>query len=172
MSLSTLHHRTPVGVLTLLASPTGLRAVLWEGDDPGRAGLDEVPDAPAGDDIAHADEILREAAGQLDEYFDGDRRRFELPLDLVGTDFQVAAWRALAEIPFGETRTYAQQAEAIGRPAAIRAVGAANGRNPLSIVLPCHRVVGADGSLTGFAGGIDVKRRLLDHERGTPALFA
>lgn len=172
MSLSTRHHRTPVGMLTLIASPAGLRAVLWEGDDPSRAGLDEVPGAPSGDALAMADDHLQQAAEQLDEYFDGHRRTFALPLDLVGTEFQVAAWKALADIPFGETRTYAQQADAIGRPSAVRAVGAANGRNPLSIVLPCHRVVGADGSLTGFAGGLDVKRQLLDHERGTPSLFA
>lgn len=172
MSLSTRHHRTPVGMLTLLASPTGLRAVLWERDDPSRAGLDQVPMAPAGDDLAVCEDHLHRAAEQLDEYFDGHRRSFDVPLDLVGSEFQVAAWRALADIPFGETRTYAQQAAAIGRPKAMRAVGAANGRNPLSIVLPCHRVVGADGSLTGFAAGLDVKRQLLDHERGTPALFA
>ncbi len=164
---------SPVGELTLVASEAGIRAILWEADRPERAGLDGDlvasgdPDAPA-----VAEDALDAAEEQLGEYFRGERRGFDLPLDLQGTEFQVAAWRALAQIPYGETRTYAQQAEAIGRPAAVRAVGAANGRNPISIVLPCHRVVGADGSLTGFAGGVDVKRRLLDLEQGTPALFA
>jgi methylated-DNA-[protein]-cysteine S-methyltransferase len=171
MSLTTLLHATPVGVLTLIASDRGLRAVLWEGDSPERAGLDTVTTSPSRDAGASAGKTLREAATQIDEYFASDRRSFELQLDLEGTDFQLAAWQALADIPFGETRSYAQQAEAIGRPTAVRAVGAANGRNPISIVLPCHRVVGANGSLTGFAGGIDVKRRLLDHELGTPSLF-
>jgi methylated-DNA-[protein]-cysteine S-methyltransferase len=109
--------------------------------------------------------VLEEACCQLDDYFAGRRTSFDLPLDLQGTPFQQDAWRALAEIPFGETRTYAQQAGRLGRPSASRAVGAANGRNPLSIVLPCHRVVGSDGSLTGFAGGLETKRWLLEHER-------
>lgn len=164
---------SPVGTLTLVASERGIRAVLWDADRPERAGLEHElvasgdPEAPAA-----AEAALDATEAQLDEYFSGDRQAFDLPLDLTGTEFQVAAWKALAEIPYGETRTYAQQAQAIGRPSATRAVGAANGRNPLSIVLPCHRVVGADGTLTGFAGGVDVKRRLLDLEQGTPSLFA
>lgn len=172
MSLASTTLSSPIGTLTLIASSRGLRAVLWQDDDPARAGLDEVPAAGTSDDLASAQDVLDLAVAQLGEYFDGGRRSFDVPLDLVGTDFQVAAWRALTEIPYGETRTYAQQAEAIGRPTAVRAVGAANGRNPVSIVVPCHRVVGADGSMTGFAGGVDVKRRLLDLEQGTPALFA
>ena len=98
------------------------------------------------------------------EYFARVRTAFDLPLDLEGTPFQLEAWRALAEIPYGETRTYAEQASRIGRPAATRAVGAANGRNPLSLVLPCHRVVGSTGSLTGFAGGLEAKASLLAFE--------
>jgi methylated-DNA-[protein]-cysteine S-methyltransferase len=105
------------------------------------------------------------AITQLEEYFDGSRRSFDLPLDLRGTEFQVEAWNALAEIPYGRTASYGQQAASIGRPKAVRAIGGANGRNPVAIVLPCHRIVGADGSLTGFGGGIEVKKWLLDHEQ-------
>lgn len=108
--------------------------------------------------------MLRRAAAQLGEYFSGRRRDFDLPLAPVGTPFQRSAWRALAGIPFGETRTYAQQAQTLGRPTATRAVGAANGRNPISIVVPCHRVVGRDGRLTGYAGGVETKAWLLAHE--------
>ena len=100
------------------------------------------------------------------EYFAGTRRSFDLPFDLQGTEFQLEVWRALAEIPYGETRTYGEQAAALGRPRAVRAVGSANGRNPLSIVLPCHRVVGSDGALRGFAGGLEVKAALLAFEHG------
>lgn len=149
---------SPVGALTLAASANGLRAVLWPQEREGRVDLgytEPADDAP----------VLNDAAQQISEYFAGDRQAFDLPLDPVGTAFQVKAWWALADIPYGETTTYSRQAERIGSPKAIRAVGAANGRNPLSIILPCHRVVGADGSLTGFAGGLEWKRWLLDHER-------
>jgi methylated-DNA-[protein]-cysteine S-methyltransferase len=161
---ATAVYASPLGPLTLVASDAGLRAVLWNGDDPSRAGLaglcpDETGRPP----------VLAETVRQLDAYFDGSRTSFDLPLDLHGTPFQQQAWRALAEIPFGETRTYAEQAARLGRPTAFRAVGAANGRNPLSIVLPCHRVIGSDGSLTGFAGGLDAKRWLLEHERAVSA---
>jgi methylated-DNA-[protein]-cysteine S-methyltransferase len=149
-----------VGSLTLIAGGAGLRAILWEGDDPARSGLAAVPPRGATDDSP----VLAETRRQLDAYFAGTRTTFDLPLDLRGTPFQQAAWLALAEIPFAETRTYAEQAARLGRPRAFRAVGAANGRNPLSIVLPCHRVVGSDGSLTGFAGGLRAKRWLLAHE--------
>ena len=150
---------SPVGTLTLLASDAGLRAVLWDSEDPG--GRVPWPD-DVGDDASHP--VLVAARAQLTEYFDGQRLTFDLPLDLHGSPFQVKVWRALATVPFGETTTYGAQARAIGDARKARAVGAANGRNPVSIVLPCHRVMGADGSLTGFAGGLDVKRRLLDHE--------
>ncbi len=118
-----------------------------------------IPHDACEDAAAFADVVA-----QLAEYFARTRTSFELPLEPHGTDFQRAVWHALAEIPYGETRTYAEIARAIGRPAAIRAVGAANGQNPLSIVVPCHRVVGADGSLTGYAGGLANKRRLLEVE--------
>ena len=101
---------------------------------------------------------------QIAEYLAGRRREFDLPLDVRGTDFQRRAWAAVAAIPYGQTRTYSQVAQAIGRPAAVRAVGAANGANPLPLVVPCHRVLGSDGSLTGYGGGLDVKRKLLDME--------
>ena len=106
----------------------------------------------------------REVDEQVRQYFDGDRVAFDLELAPEGTSFQRDAWRALADIPFGETRSYAEQAAAIGRPAAVRAIGRANGANPISLVLPCHRVIGADGSLTGYGGGLDVKEWLLRFE--------
>ncbi len=151
-------HVTPVGTLTLVASDRGLRAVLWPKRSPRRAGISPRPRG----DQDHP--ILRKAVLQLAEYFAGARTSFDLPLDLEGTRFQVAAWRSLADIPFGTTTTYGRQAAALGIPTAARAVGAANGANPVCIVLPCHRVIGANGSLTGFGGGLPVKQWLLDHE--------
>ena len=139
---------TPVGPLTLVGGDAGLEAVLF-----GARG-----------DGAAAHPVLDEAARQLDGYFAGARTAFELPLDLVGTPFQREAWLALAGIPFGATRSYGEQARRLGRPQAARAVGAANGRNPLPIVLPCHRLVGSDGSLVRYGGGLEVKRALLEHE--------
>lgn len=163
--MSVLHCRvieSPLGDLTLVASAAGLRAVLWPNDTEDRvrlgvpvSAIEEVADAP----------VLNAAADQLLEYFRGDRTSFDLQLDLDhGTGFQRLAWSSLADIPYGSTRTYAEQAAAIDRPRAVRAVGAANGRNPLSIVLPCHRIIGSDGSLTGFAAGVDAKRYLLELE--------
>jgi methylated-DNA-[protein]-cysteine S-methyltransferase len=143
---------TPVGLLTLVGGDTGLRAVLWPG---GPTPHDAEPGPHA---------VLAETERQLREYFEGTRRTFELPLELVGTPFQRRAWLALANIPYATTVSYGEQARRIGVPRAARAIGAANGRNPLSIVLPCHRVVGAGGALTGYGGGLDAKRRLLDHE--------
>jgi methylated-DNA-[protein]-cysteine S-methyltransferase len=147
---------TPIGPLTLVASGAGLRAVLFDGQ--------AVPSA------AGPQPILDEAAEQLREWFAGARTSFDLPLDLDrATPFQRRAWLALAAIPYGTTRSYGEQARVLGAPRAARAVGAANGRNPLPVVLPCHRLVGADGSLTGFAGGLGVKRALLAHEAATAA---
>jgi methylated-DNA-[protein]-cysteine S-methyltransferase len=144
---------TPIGTMTVVGSADGVRAILWDGE--------RAPDGVADDD----DGVLADAVTQLEEYFAGDRTEFDVLLDLAGTDFQVQAWRALADVPFGTTVSYGEQARRLGRPTAFRAVGAANGRNPVPIVLPCHRVVGADGSLTGFGGGLDAKRWLLDHEQ-------
>jgi methylated-DNA-[protein]-cysteine S-methyltransferase len=150
--VSIAHVETPLGRLTLVAGRKGLRAVLFAGE--------EVPKGAA----RGRHPMLAVAAEQLDEYFAGARRTFELPLELVGTPFQKRAWLALASIPYGTTVSYGGQARRLGRPGAARAVGAANGRNPLSIVLPCHRVVGAGGALTGYGGGLEVKRALLEHE--------
>ena len=146
--------RSPVGALTLIASNDGLAAILWENDRAGRVRLDV-----AAEDPKHP--VLRETERQLADYFAGRRKAFDLTLDFAGTEFQKKVWRALLTIPFGETRSYAQIARQIGRPKAVRAVGAANGRNPISIVTPCHRVIGSGGALTGFAGGLDVKAQLL-----------
>jgi methylated-DNA-[protein]-cysteine S-methyltransferase len=153
---------SPIGPLTIVADDVGLRAVLWPDDDPRR-----VPLGVHRDDAGH--DVLVAAATQLAEYFEGARRDFELPLAPVGTDFQRSAWAALRSIPYGTTISYGEQAARMGDRRKARAVGAANGRNPLSIVVPCHRVVAAGGSLTGFAGGLDVKAWLLDHERAVAA---
>jgi len=152
---------SPIGPLTAFASDKGLVAISWA-DDPTVDG--KYDDATDG-----MNDVLAAAEEQLDEYFAGDRTEFELPLDLRGTEFQVQAWKALADIPFGQTTSYGKQARNIGRPKAVRAIGAANGKNPVPIVLPCHRVVGANGALTGFAGGLEVKRFLLDLESGGSA---
>jgi methylated-DNA-[protein]-cysteine S-methyltransferase len=156
---------SPVGPLKLVANERGLNAILWENDNPRRVPLGEVLE---NDD----DPILLETERQLREYFAGQRTEFTLPLDFRGTEFQRRVWAALLTIPFGETRSYAQIAEQIGCPAAVRAVGAANGRNPLSIIAPCHRVVGSNGKLTGFAGGLEAKAKLLSMERHEAMLSA
>lgn len=150
---------SPVGTLTLVASDIGLRAMMFEVEHSGHHKFDTV--------TSDTDATLKAARQQLEEYFARERTTFDLPLDLVGTDFQVGCWRALAKIPYGRTATYGEQAAMIGRPTAVRAVGGANGRNPVAIVLPCHRVIGADGSLTGFGGGMDAKRFLLTLESDT-----
>jgi methylated-DNA-[protein]-cysteine S-methyltransferase len=153
---------TPIGTLTLVATDDGLREIRFAGQRP--------PDGAA---EAPGDPVLAEAARQLDEWFAGERTAFDLPLDLgAATAFQRRAWLALAEVPYATTPSYGEQADRLGAPRAARAVGAANGRNPLPVVLPCHRLVGADGSLTGFGGGLDVKRALLDHEAATAARAA
>ena len=148
---------SPVGKLMLVASESGLAAILWENDDPDRVRLGSIMEDPG-----HP--VLISAERQLAEYFAGERKRFDLPLDFNGTEFQKQVWSALLTIPFGETRSYAEIARMIGRPAACRAVGAANGKNPISIVAPCHRVIGANGTLTGFAGGLKAKEYLLQLE--------
>lgn len=148
---------SPVGRLRIVASDTGLAAILWENDDPRRVPLGEVADR---DDHP----VLCETERQLREYFAGERREFDLDLDFAGSEFQRKVWSALLTIPYGQTRSYAQIARQIGNASAVRAVGAANGRNPISIVAPCHRVIGSAGQLTGFAGGLDAKARLLSLE--------
>ena len=150
---------TPVGTLTLIASDSHLRAVLWPLDgELRRVGID-------GDDVDDDSNAITDLAGQqIIEHLIGDRLAFDVPIEAVGTDFQRMVWSALNDIEAGTTRTYAEHAAAIGRPDATRAVATAIGRNPLSIIVPCHRVIGADGSLTGFAGGLAAKAWLLNHE--------
>ncbi len=145
---------TPVGILKLIGCEEGLVALLWQNDPPARVRLGDSEELPL-----HP--LLQKGERQLLEYFEGKRRTFSLPLHLVGSEFQKRVWRALLEIPFGETRSYGQLAKEIGNENASRAVGAANGKNPLSIVIPCHRVIGANGKLTGFAGGLKTKAQLL-----------
>jgi methylated-DNA-[protein]-cysteine S-methyltransferase len=144
---------SPVGGLRLVASDAALTRVDFLGPDAGDAGR-AAPDSP----------LLELAMRQLDDYFRGALREFSVPLAPAGTEFQRAVWAALRSIPFGTTTTYGEIARRIARPAAVRAVGAANGANPIPIIIPCHRVIGGDGSLTGFGGGIPVKRYLLELE--------
>lgn len=151
---------SPVGRLTLAAGHAGLVAVLWPDDDPQRVRLGACADG-------REHPVLIETERQLTAYFAGALTRFTVPLDFLGTDFQRRVWAELLAIPYGETRSYGDIARAIGKPSASRAVGAANGRNPISIIAPCHRVVGSSGALTGFAGGLAVKERLLALERTT-----
>lgn len=155
---------TPVGKLKLVASDKGLVAVLWENDAPSRVPLSNLTE-----NDQHL--ILLKAERQLQEYFSGQRQDFDLPLDMRGTDFQKSVWEALRTIPFGETRSYGELATQLGNPSASRAVGAANGRNPISIVVPCHRVIGSSGKLTGFAGGLETKAHLLSLETKDNILF-
>ena len=153
---------SPVGKLKLVASSNAMVAVLWERERPNRVKLDTATLAPQ-----HP--ILLETERQLVEYFSGGRTEFDLPLQPDGSEFQKKVWRALREIPFGQTRSYLDLARAIGSSKAARAVGTANSKNPLSIIVPCHRVVGSDGSLTGFAGGIETKAALLGLETRSTA---
>ena len=147
---------TPIGPLSLLSDGAALLAVFFDR----HAGAPDHNLRELG-----PDEITHTAAAQLEEFFARQRRDFELPLRAEGTAFQRAVWTALHTIPFGETITYAELALRVGRPKAARAVGAANGKNPLSILVPCHRVIGANGALTGYAGGVENKRKLLEFER-------
>ena len=148
---------SPVGALKLVASENGLAAILWENDNPKRVRLGALAASPG-----HP--VLRRVERELGEYFAGERTAFDVPLDPVGTDFQKQVWAALLTIPYGETRSYGDLARQLGNPKASRAVGAANGRNPISIITPCHRAIGSDGALTGFAGGLEAKRYLLSLE--------
>jgi methylated-DNA-[protein]-cysteine S-methyltransferase len=145
---------SPLGKLTLVGREARLAAILWENDKPARVPLGAMQED-------EASPVLQETERQLAQYFAGERKEFDLELDFSGTDFQKRVWQALLTIPFGETRSYSDIASQLGDVKAVRAVGAANGRNPISIVAPCHRVISASGELTGFAGGLKAKELLL-----------
>ena len=158
MRAETIHYddmSTPIGTLRLVADAQGLREVWFE------TGRQQKAPAPT---WVHSSRALAFARVQLEEYFAGERQDFELPLHPLGTPFQLAVWAELGRIPYGVTISYGELARRIDQPAAVRAVGAANGRNPLPIIVPCHRVIGSDGSLTGFGGGLPTKRFLLAME--------
>lgn len=143
---------SPVGELTIGADASGITAIAFPGEMPAVAGTATSP-------------LIREAMRQLRAYFAGQITRFELPLNPAGTVFQQSVWQALLAVPYGATASYGAIAAAVGNPRASRAVGLANGRNPIAIVVPCHRIIGRDGSLTGYGGGLDRKRWLLAHEQ-------
>ena len=158
MKLAFMEMPSPVGILKLVATENALVAVLWENENPKRVRLAELIEQ-----VDHP--ILLETQKQLCEYFAGTRQQFDLPLDFEGTVFQKKVWQALRDIPFGETRSYRDIAAQVGNIKAVRAVGAANGKNPISIIAPCHRVVGVNGKLVGFAGGLNNKEILLGLEK-------
>jgi len=171
MTLSTPARQVPADRLhTVIDSPVGPLTLVAAGDALVGLSMSEQRHAPApgwfGEPADGPDsEPLAEASQQLREYFNGERTEFDIPLSLEGTEFQRRVWAALREIGYGETISYGQLADRIGQPSASRAVGLANGRNPIGIIVPCHRVVGSDGSLTGYGGGIERKRYLLSHEQ-------
>jgi O-6-methylguanine DNA methyltransferase len=169
--METLHCTTmhsAIGPLFLAASAQGLVALEFDARLPGQQSIRPNPrhlrEEKRGFKFEESPRLLQPYVSELEEYFAGNRREFTFPLDLRGTDFQKACWRALLAIPYGETRTYADIARAIGKPNAFRAVGMANNRNPIAIVVPCHRVIASDGTLCGYGGGLDVKRKLLELE--------
>ena len=177
--LETLQSTTiesPVGPLFLAASGRGLVALEFDKRLPGQQSIRPNPrDLRAernGVHFAESVHALQPYIRELHEYFEGERREFEFPLDLRGTDFQVACWRALLAIPYGGTRTYADIARAVGSPQGFRAVGMANNRNPIAIVVPCHRVIASDGTLCGYGGGLNIKRKLLELEGALSGTFA
>ena len=165
VSLSYKSVSSPIGRLKLVASDRGLVAILWEHDSPRRVRLAELVEC-----VEHP--VLVRTENELNEYFAGKRSAFTVPLDMRGTYFQKQVWEALLGIPYGETRTYGHLANQLGNPKATRAVGAANGRNPIAILVPCHRVIGYSGKLTGFAGGLDAKAHLLRLEGRNETLFS
>ena len=181
--METLHSTTfssPVGPLFLAASEIGLVALEFDARLPGQQTIrpnprdlqSESPKYGGRTRFEKSESALREYTSQLDEYFAGRRREFTFALDLRGTDFQLECWRALLAIPYGETRSYGDIARAVGRPQGFRAVGMANNRNPVAIVVPCHRVIASDGSLCGYGGGLDVKRKLLELEGALSGILA
>lgn len=159
MQLVYMYMDSPVGALKLVAHDHALVAVMWDNEDHKRVRLAELIED-------HQHPMLLRVKKQLEQYFAGQRQQFDLPLDFQGTDFQQQVWQTLLTIPYGETRSYKEIAVQIGNEKAVRAVGAANGRNPISIIAPCHRVIGSSGALVGFAGGLDKKQILLSLEQG------
>ncbi|MEB6668059.1 methylated-DNA--[protein]-cysteine S-methyltransferase [Acinetobacter vivianii] len=158
MQLVYMYMDSPVGALKLVAHDQALVAVMWDNEDHKRVRLAELIE-----DRQHP--MLHKVKQQLEEYFAGQRQQFDLPLDFQGTAFQQQVWQALLNIPYGETRSYKEIAVQLGNEKAVRAVGAANGKNPISIIAPCHRVIGSSGALVGFAGGLDKKQILLNLEQ-------
>jgi len=158
MQLVYMYMDSPVGALKLVAHDQALVAVMWDNEDHKRVRLAELVE-----DRQHP--MLHKVKQQLEEYFAGQRQQFDLPLDFHGTAFQQQVWQALLNIPYGETRSYKEIAVQLGNEKAVRAVGAANGKNPISIIAPCHRVIGSSGALVGFAGGLDKKQILLSLEQ-------
>lgn len=167
---------SPIGRLFLAASVKGLVALEFDARLPGQQSIRPNPrslrEEKAYGRLEESPGAMRSYVGELDEYFAGQRRSFTFPLDLRGTDFQLACWRALLKIPYGETRSYADIARAVAKPRAFRAVGMANNRNPVAIVVPCHRVIASDGTLCGYGGGLEVKRKLLQLEGALSGILA
>jgi O-6-methylguanine DNA methyltransferase len=173
-ALHTTIVNSPIGPLFLAASAQGLVALEFDARLPGQQTIRQNPRDLRQEkekekekkpyEFVEGPRQLQAYASELEEYFAGKRREFTFPLDLRGTDFQQSCWRALLAIPYGETRTYADIARAVGKPTAFRAVGMANNRNPIAIVVPCHRVIASDGTLCGYGGGLDIKRKLLELE--------
>lgn len=167
---------SPVGALFLATSATGLVALEFDARLPGQQTIRPNPrnlrEEYSGFIFEDNRQELWGYVRELEEYFAGNRRAFQFPLDLRGTDFQLACWQALLAIPYGETRTYADIARAVGKPNAFRAVGMANHRNPVAIVVPCHRVIASDGTLCGYGGGLDIKQKLLQLEGALSATLA
>ena len=159
---------SPIGPLFLAASANGLVALEFDARSPGQQSIRPNPRHVREEKQSISWEESREQMlpyiSELEQYFAGERREFSFPLDLRGTDFQLACWKALRAIPYGETRSYADIARVVGKPQAFRAVGMANNRNPVAIVVPCHRVIASDGTLCGYGGGLEVKRKLLELE--------
>jgi O-6-methylguanine DNA methyltransferase len=177
--METLHctnMESAIGPLFLAASARGLVAIEFDVRLPGQQSIRPNPrhlrEEKRGYTFEDSPTLTRPYVSELEEYFAGNRRQFTFPLDLQGTDFQLACWRALLSIPYGETRSYADIARAVGKPNAFRAVGMANNRNPIAIVVPCHRVIASDGGLCGYGGGLDVKRKLLELEGALSGMLA
>jgi methylated-DNA-[protein]-cysteine S-methyltransferase len=175
-TLHTTMTMSAIGPLFLAASSHGLVALEFDARLPGQQSIRPNPrdlrDEKKGFTFEESPRVMSSYVSELEEYFAGKRRGFSFPLDLRGTDFQLACWRALLAIPYGETRSYADIARTVGKPNAFRAVGMANNRNPVAIVVPCHRVIASDGGLCGYGGGLDVKRKLLELEGALSGVLA